>query len=282
LFFIFAVKSKTDNSMKKILAFCSTLILLFLLISCNKQSDEETQYEFSITTYTNPTDPTLLLVTYEDGTQVTYSGTKDATGNPVNIHHVTVKFADMEGEFLVTLGDNMLPAKQLTPNGTVFEYIWNNDSTMRLIAVSPDGSVQVSVPVDLTGTKSFQSGWSTEPQENIRKDLPAKFGFKEYQPGASAPLKPAGDNAMIFHVMKCGVDVSNATVVLKVTPPLGVSSFPCAYIGNGFYSTNIPKSGEPPANYEQQCDKVGEIAKDVCALYNMISILPGSVSVQVC
>ncbi len=275
--------SLKTKAMKKLLFLFTLVVSLLLFVQCDKKSDSSSQtYTFSIDSYTNPTDPTLLHVTYEDGTQVTYSGTKDAAGNPVKIQNVTVKYPDMEGNFLISLDANSLPARQLTPNGTVFEYTWNNDTTLRLKAISPDGQVQVSIPINLKGAKSYPVYGDTGKPENIRKNIPGKFAYKEYHPGEMRPLKPVTDNAMIFHVRKCGVDVTNATVVLNVTPPLGVSAYPCANIGNGFYSTNIPKSGEPPANYEQTCDKVGTIAKDVCDTYNLISVLPANVSVQVC
>lgn len=270
--------------MKKLFTLMTIVVVILVIDGCKKNKDDAQTHEFSMTTFTNPTDPTLLQVSYEDGMQVTYSGTKDATGFPVKIEFVNVTFPDMEGDFLVTLDDNMLPARQTTPNGTVFEYLWNNDNTMRLTAISPGGEVQVSIPVDLTGTKSLNvlDGLFDQSPANIREGLPAKLTFSEFPQGGSEPLKPAGNNAMIFHVKKCGVDVSNATVVLKVDPPLGQSRFPCKYDGNGFYSTGIPQTSDVPAPYEEECDKIGTIVKDVCAAYDFISLFGGNLSSQIC
>jgi len=268
--------------MKKIFTFLTAGAFLVLLTSCPKNdSNTPDTGEFTIDVYTNPTDPTLLQLTYEDGMMVTYSGTKDINGMPLVIRNVNVNFPDLEGNFLLTLDDNMMPVSQLTPNGTVFEYIWNNDSTMRLKAISPSGEVQVIIPIDLKGGKSSNTG-DGQPPENIRKAVRLESVVADLPKSQPNPLKPAEENAMIFHVVKCGMDVTNATVVMNVTPKLGTSSFPCKNIGNGFYSTNIPKSGEPPANYEQQCDKVGEVVKNVCSQYNFVSMFGTGIATQVC
>jgi len=268
--------------MKKIFTFLSAGLFLMLLTSCPKNDSTTPETgEFSIDVYTNPTDPTLLQLTYEDGTMVTYTGTKDVNGMPLVIRNVNVTFPDTEGNFLLTLDDNMMPVSQLTPNGTVFEYIWNNDSTMRLKAISPSGQVQVIIPIDLKGGKSSGKG-EVQPPQNIRDLVRVKSVLNDLPKSQPNPLKPAEDNAMIFHVVKCGMDVTNATVVMNVTPKLGTSSFPCKNIGNGFYSTNVPKSGEPPANYEQQCDKVGDVVKNVCSKYDLVSMFGTGIATQVC
>ena len=266
--------------MRRIFILFSMGILLFLLTGCPKNESTPGSGEFTVDVYNNPTDPTILHLTYEDGQEVTYLGTKDASGMPLTIQNVVVTYPDLEGNFLITLNENQLPVRQLTPNGTVFEYVWNNDSTMRIKAISPSGEVQVNIPISLKGLKS--SGTGNAPPENIRIDKPLKAAVNSLPPGQDHPQKPAGDNAMIFHVQKCGVDVTNATVVMNVTPKLGVSSFPCTNIGNGFYSTNIPKSGEPPANYEQQCDKIGQVVKNVCSKYEWISMLGTDLATQIC
>lgn len=53
--------------MKKIIQVIMAGCLLVILYSCNKNSEETTQDTgFTMVTYTNPTDPALFKVTYED------------------------------------------------------------------------------------------------------------------------------------------------------------------------------------------------------------------------
>ena len=278
-FYIFTA-SKHDP-MKKIPTLLAAAAVMLLFYGCPKNEDASPEEgTFTVKTYTNPTDPALMQLTYEDGIMITYSGTRDANGFPVSIQNVKVNFPDEPGDFVINLDEKMLPVKQLTPNGTVFEYLWNNDSTLRLTAISPTGEVQVSIPVDLKTMQPVYTPESPGPLPNIRKGMEAGMTFTPYVAGPGTPLKPASGNAMIFHVQKCGVDVSNAIVVMTVTPALGVTTFPCTYIGNGFYSTNIPMAGEPPANYMEECNKVGQVVTDVCNDYNLYS-LGGSVPASV-
>lgn len=263
--------------MKKIYLLSAISILLIVITTCKKKDSSQDTGTFAIDAFVNPTDPVLCRVTNEDGSVVTYTGTRDATGMPKKVDNVVVNFADADGDYIINLDSNSVPSRQLTPNGTVFEYHWS-DSTLRITAISPSGQVQVNVPFSLHKTIISLPSGEGNPA-NIRKDMSAHVNFRPFpMSGPEKPSKPAGDNAMIFHVTKCGTDVTNAIVTLNVSPALGVKTFPCANIGNGFYSTNIPHSGEPPANYEQECDKAGTVVSNVCLSYNMASLVSTDLS----
>jgi len=267
--------------MKKIIQVIMAGCLLVILYSCNKNSEETTQDTgFTMVTYTNPTDPALFKVTYEDGTTVIFLGVKDAAGMPQKVHYVNVTYPDVPGEFLLSIDDNNQPVRQLTPNGTVFEYQVKGDSVLRLTVISPDGDIQVSIPIDLKGTGKSAQAMPGNTTGIARTGLRSEPVFISAQELNAGPYKMVADNAMIFHVVKCGMDVTNATVVMKVSPALGVSTFNCTHIGNGFYSTSVPKSGEPPANTDQACEKIANQIMDVCTAYGFLSQIFTSQSLQ--
>ena len=266
------------NPMKKVYTILAISLLLIVITTCKKKdSSQDTTGTFAIDAFTNPTDPVLCRVTNEDGSVVTYTGKRDAAGMPQSVDNVVVNFADADGDFIINLDSNSVPSRQLTPNGTVFEYHWS-DSTLRITAISPSGQVQVNVPLSIHKTLKSEPAPEGDP-ENIRKDIQSHLNFRPFPPsGRGGPAKPTTDNAMIFHVTKCGTDVTNAIVTLNVSPALGVKSFPCANIGNGFYSTNIPHSGEPPVGYEQECDKAGSVVSNVCSTYSLASLVSTDLS----
>jgi len=269
--------------MKTIPKFFAAILLLLFVTGCAKKADNtQSSYEFSIDAYTNPTDQTQLHITFEDGRQITYSGTKDASGMPVKVQNVVVNYPDDPGDYIIQMDDNMMPKSQMTPNGTEFEYQWLGDSVLRIHAISPGGEVQITIPVNLKTLGTFAKTGNTEKSGNVREGVPSKPSFREYMPYESKPLKPVDDNRMIFHVRKCGTDVIGANVILHVDPALGGSTFPCTDIGNGFYSAGIPKRGQTPSNYEQECDKIGNIVNEVCSNYDMLSLLGSGVTGAIC
>ena len=59
--------------MKKFLFIFTAATSLLFFVQCDKKSDSSSQtYEFSIETYTNPTDPNFLKVNFEDGSAVRF------------------------------------------------------------------------------------------------------------------------------------------------------------------------------------------------------------------
>lgn len=258
--------------MKKIATLLFAALMIFLFIGCPKDNDVEPDpgtIEMGI--FTNPTDGTLFVVTMEDGREIVYYGDKDANGMPTALTTASVSYPDIPGEFLINLNDSAQPTRILAPNGTVFEFEWLSETTMRLIAISPTGEVQVSMPVDfndLGGGKSIADLPANPP--NIRDGMETVFTVKDKDQFQATSLK-SGNGNLSFNIIQCGEPVNNAYVIVTTDPPIGQLP-PANFDGDGNYSSNIPQSGADPADHEEECNKIGDIVDKVCDKFTYIEM----------
>jgi len=102
----------------------------------------------NFTAFVNPGDPLLLRAETLDGKVIDYFGERDANGLATAVTSIRVRFADGEVTTIL-LDDQSRPVRVFTPNGVLFEILWLTQTSIVLTATSPNGSLQITLPVDL-------------------------------------------------------------------------------------------------------------------------------------
>jgi len=254
--------------MKKSLTLFIAFIALALFSGCPKDTETPEPGPVELSLYTNPSDGTLFSILMKDGRNITYFGQKDAVGLPTVIESVNVSYGAGQGDYLIKMQDNYKPSSILAPNGSEFGFEWISDNEFRVHAISPDGSVQVNVPIDLsTGGKSQKI---VDNPENIRDGIETVFEIREIE-NVNTKVTMAG-GGMSFNIVQCGATVDNAYVIMTTVPPIGSGDYITTGDGSGNYNTNVPQAGVPESDYEQECEKIGKIIDDVCEKYSYVKM----------
>ena len=246
--------------------------------------------------FSNPGDPLLLKATTATGDVVEYFGEKDENGLATFFKSVTVRGVD--GQVTRVLLDNQSrPTQIVAPNGVVLQINWLSTTNILVSAVSPDGSVQVNVAIDLTQVPPpslLSAAHSTtkllptanSPINRIRgagKPLQATVSSKEsanIQSLVAGTISNSSTNTSLVNVMRCGEPVNNADVAMTVIPPSADAyTIPGTLVGAGQYSVTIPtmpSSGQPA---EDLCRSVASVLGKGC---DALQVLPLGSEIYIC
>lgn len=217
-----------------------------------------------VTLFPNKADPLLMQVERDDGAIADYYATKDAAGLPLAIKEVDVQPSrGMSTSFVY--GTNGQLQQVLDANGTSFSY-QSQGSTVQVTAVSPDGSLRISVsvntqthlagPASIVFTPQKPTGF-VKPNRGPRHGAEAALSVRS-QPllGAAVP-RAAGTSPSIVTVRHCESPVNDANVAMLLNFDVTgawPSAVPGKLVADGTYSVSIP-TPDP---------ELGKHAKEVC------------------
>ncbi|MGD8834001.1 MAG: hypothetical protein PVJ19_03650 [Desulfobacteraceae bacterium] len=244
------------------------LVMAAVLFSCGGGGDSGgggggSAGEDRIDVHTNPTDGTFLTLTSKDGTAFTYHGARDEDGYPVALRAVTASSPDIEGDFVITLDDDGMPETVYTPGGGIFRFEHTSTASFRLTAVSNNGSINISVPVEIQDAQSRTA--SNDALENDRDDL------ETISDENSMPFEPQADATLTSHqvrLIQCEEPRNDANIVMHMNPSLGTKGYLGKSIGDGYYEFNIPLSDVPAPAYEIMCDDMADQIKRSCGQWS--------------
>ncbi|TGE18652.1 hypothetical protein [Hymenobacter elongatus] len=191
-------------------------LLLLIPAACSKDADENPPTEevtSSAEVSTNPADPLLLRVTRKDKTVVQYFGEKSATGVALNCNTISVQKADALFPTLIEIDKTGRPVVIHSPDGSFVKMDWLSNEEVRILAVTPKGEVQVSIPVNLKqiGKRGTSTGLTAEKRtgELTVAVNPVDAGSGVVQGAQAADLK--------VKVMRCGQPFNSGYVNLLMS-----------------------------------------------------------------
>ena len=176
-------KLKKEVIMKTIIKLIFSLAFILLIMGCPKDdtgpSDEGTP---DVTLYTNPTDPILLKVETTNGDAITYYGEKDReTGVALSLDAYSVLALGETEETFVYLDEEGRTKQIYSPNGVVFNIEWVSETDIRIEAISPEGDIQVSIPINLEESEKESEIVQHDNFTNIRKDKKTQLSITPIQ-----------------------------------------------------------------------------------------------------
>ena len=253
--------------MKKTSFLLFTVFILLLIYGCPKNNGDE--FEDIVELYTNPTDPTIMVVTEPDGTVLTYSGIKDAEGYPISTTTLTALYPGEKDPYIMTY-KNELPYKIFAHNGVSFSFDCAGEETFRINTVSANGEVKISIPIDIDPLENSDFIFSSikaqalESRAGIASDLIVTPLQSINNKSAASEIFSTGH---AISILKCGEPVKNATVTVTSNPPIGQNNYIGKIEENNWYYFNVPEVVDPPINYTAKCNKLGEYADYACSKF---------------
>ena len=264
--------------MKKFIQLFFAIAIILLIMGCPKDdiSEEPLENLPELTLYTNPTDPLLLKAEYQDGVTVCYYGEKDReTGEALSIDAYSV-LATGETEPTIVIVDEEGKTKQIfATNGVVFNIEWLSESEIRVEAISPEGDVQLSIPIDLTESLKENDIVSENNFTNIRKDKKSQFSVTPVynEEIYNKDLKET-KGVVTFELKLCDYLVLDANIKIKFDPNTVLHSDYgiMENLGNGQYKLNTPlQDVVPPVNLKPLCDKFLYLLEVACQGQEMLT-----------
>ena len=258
--------------MKKFIQLFFAMVIILLIMGCPKDdiSEDPIKSPPQMTLYTNPTDPLLLKAEYQDGATVCYYGEKDReTGEALSIDAYSV-LAPGETEPTVVIVDEEGKTKQIfATNGVVFNLEWLSESEIRVEAISPEGDVEISIPIDLTGSLKEKNIVSENNFTNIRKDKKCQFSVTPVynEEIYNKDLKET-KGCINFNIKLCDYFVLDASINLRFDPNTVLDSDygVMKNLGNGDYKLNTPlQDVAPPVDLKPLCDNLLYLLDAACA-----------------
>ncbi len=67
-------------------------------------------------------------------------------------------------ESVIKIGDDGKPVQLIAPNGTIFNFNWDNNESMRVTAISPEGGLEVNFHISENDTAVVPSAKQNFPQ----------------------------------------------------------------------------------------------------------------------
>lgn len=233
------------------------------------EEEPQSTYEF----YTNPTDPTIAMVTQEDGTEVMYFGTKDADGIPLELQMITVKYPGENDTYKVVMKEDGTPGKIITTEGSIFEFEPISEKEFYMSIVSSTGEIRIDTKVNidsLDNLKAFDEAvlpQGTQPRACTEVKAPAYSAFSEN--AIQEKQKNILGNKLVVNMTICGKNVPSIyiTPVLFIKPPVGqMLVSPGMGTGQGEYSFMLPQPSPPSQKIQEICSKAGLVLAGVCPL----------------
>ena len=251
-----------------------------------------TQRDTSYSLNTNPADPVIMKIKTADGEQLQALGDKDEDGVASGVESLI--FDDGQGNttFVTLNANNSLMDTVTTPSGTYLQFDWNDNLTeVYVTAVSPDGSIQVTINIDLSGTDTnnrskrdtdVQSSPSNYPSE-ISKISQTKSQSKISK--SSLTKRQSGSIAKVpVTVTRCDEPEPNAQVYAKAllnykdTPSgpqwTGEANYMAVHTtSSGVYYVKIPTqpSSILGEEIEEVCKKIVGIIGQGCTALSAIN-----------
>jgi hypothetical protein len=228
------------------------------------------------TLFINPDDPLLLKAESLDGTMIEYFGEKNAEGlatafNAVHIESVT------NGPTTILLDEQSRPVQIFAANGVTLKLNWQSATLVLVTAISADGTIQVSVSVDLTNQNMSQPTVSTSAQaafvdDSIQRNprdgihVEAFTAPLDSQPSVQTLDQAVGDPSSLVTVNRCGAPVDDAIVTMSVIEPgQPPSSRILGHLtGPGQYSVSIPTQPSPGTQAEAICSTTEDVLDIGC------------------
>jgi len=176
----------------------------------------------AFTLFSNPDDPLLLKAETIDGNVIEYFGEKNAEGLATAFNAVHVESV-INGPTTILLDEQSRPVQIFGADGVTLQISWQSETLVRVTAISADGTIQVSVPVDLTTQSVNQPSVSTSTQAEVmdasvqrapRGDIPmdaftAPLDMESSVQTLNQALSTAATSQV--NVRRCGAPVNNAT-----------------------------------------------------------------------
>jgi hypothetical protein len=205
--------------------------------------------------YSNPTDERVLTIADKaSGATYTYNGTIKSDGQLSKLTSVVVKDPEIEGDLVYILDDNGNPKTIYTPEST-FALEPISDTEVRLTAISDNGELQLSIPLEAAADSSASLDDVSTKGDSLKTRQSTTL---------------ADNRNMQLTLTKCGKAVEDALVTVSISPQIGTSNPIGTHIGNGRYAFNIPKTVDPKLDLLKKCDRVAEEIKEYCGYASFI------------
>lgn len=236
----------------------------------------------TFTPYINPDDPLLFTLGSASGYFIEYFGLKDSEGFPITANLIRVEDTTTGDVTTIAIDSEGRPVQMYASNGTVFEIIWQTDTLILITAISPDGSVQVNISIDLTTLATTQiatnsSAISATAKQVVsteaRNGVPTQLSVTPVQsPLNSLFLSATGTSESLINVESCGTAVDNALVLMGIAPASGAAfTVPAQFVGNGTYSATIPTQSSTIGGLTQAiCESIAGVLGHVCTGLSLI------------
>jgi hypothetical protein len=217
--------------------------------------------ESTYSVYANPTDGRLFTETEDDGTSVTYYGTKDDDGSPQSLDHIVVKDASGTNEYVYKLNGDRIE-KIYAPDGIVFSFEPSTGTPTNLKISTESGDFQFDIPIEFQS--SITGDGTVDMISQVASDASTRTDFNI---AASSTTKAI----YYLRVMQCGKPVDDALVKMYIYPEIGSSDLIGKPISNGWYAFEIPQfvpevRDWPSSKYLANCEKIGNklISSNFC------------------
>jgi hypothetical protein len=227
-------------------------------------------YELS----TNPSDPTIMKATREDGTVYTFFGKKDLEGSPEKTDVVSVQFPDDTKSYTVMVKDDGAPGKIFTPEGSTFEFVPSTEKEFFLKVVSKTGEIRLNIKINVDSlNKSAIAPSIPEYPTNSgkRQETGGSISFRPFSEQNIPQTTGVNGNKLVLNLTQCGYPTGmNVMPVLIMEPPagnavLGISN----KVGNGVYEFGLPDPSVPNTQISKTCKKVSKIMDKLCFSYSI-------------
>jgi hypothetical protein len=247
-----------------------------------------------ITAYTNPADPLLLTINTQAGEILEVYSDKDADGLATQVTGLRYQSPDQVGTGQYTrllLSDDGNLRQIIGADGSTITFQWTGEFTAVLSAVSGDGSVQVTTPLDLgnaaTGSPSrppyvgSPGNLGTAPRNGTPLQLDVQDAStqaanpirtaKTLLTAAAAPTMPA-----FVRVTRCGHPVDGAYVSVTAGNPYATlpPTFTATPTGSpGEYMAQIPTVARSDAGptAEQYCRSIEKALGIACKAAKVVN-----------
>lgn len=258
--------------MKKFIQLFFAIAIILLIMGCPKDdiSEEPLKSPPQMTLYTNPTDPLLLKVETQEGVTICYYGEKDReTGEALSFDAYSVLAPGETKETIVIVDEEGKTKQIFATNGVVFKLEWLSENEIRVEAISPEGDIELSIPIDLKESLKENDIVSENYFTNIRKDKKSQFFVTPaYNEEVYNKDLKETKGSVNFTLKQCDYLVLNANINLRFDPNdildghYGIMK----NLGNGQYKLNTPSQfGLPPVNLKPICDKLLSLLNIACA-----------------
>lgn len=216
--------------------------------------------EFKSTICTNVEDPEIIEIINEEGTSMTFFGTKDEDGLLESITDIEIKDKNNETS-LLKLNPDGFPKEFIAPNNVTIEFTWLNEKSTDLKIFNPEDNSYILTTWNLDDTG--------ESKALSSKSVCARTsGLKMYQKAIAdfdlqaSSLQTRSTEKRDFDVIvnKCDKKV-NAKVWLEIidnnTREWITNVHDYKYVTTGWYSFHIPSWSFPTKRTNEEiCNKI--------------------------
>ena len=246
----------------------------------------ETQRNTSYSLNTNPANPVIMTVKTADGEQLQVLGDKDEDGIASGVESLIFDEGEGNTTFVTLNTNNSLIDTITTLSGTYLHFDWNDNLTeVYVIAVSPGGSDQVTVNIDLSDTDTNNHSKRDTSIQKSSSDYPSETSKTLQTKIQSLAKRQSGGFAKVpVTVTRCDKPEPNAQVFAKAllnykdTPSRRQWRGEAKYTvvrtsSSGVYYINIPTqpSSTQGEKITKLCEKIVKVLGKGCKFVSLIN-----------